>query len=95
MTSSLISDRPVREELTAGLSRVDLLPKGTGYFESTAGVRGILNAGMVGYIRAEAGYKPADNISLFVFGEINTGFERIGQPMHLGWMAGVGLRWTF
>ena len=76
----------MREEVRAGLDRVSLLPVGTGYAELSAGARG-LGGSAVGFVRGEVGWRPAQRVSVFGFGE-----GTFGGPLGPAWMAGVGAR---
>ena len=66
----------------------DLAP-GTGYVETTAGLRG-LGKDFAGYVRGELGARLSVNASVFAFGEAT--FAQAAAP---GWQAGVGARLTW
>lgn len=68
---------------------MDALPAGRGYAELTAGVRG-LGRDFAAFGRAEVGWKPNANVSLFGFGEVN-----VSPVLPPSWMAGVGARFTW
>lgn len=85
----MVSDRPVREEIRAGLDRVDALKPSQGFAEVTAGVRGDWSGGLVGFARGEVGWKPSANTAIFGFGEAT------GGGATPGWMAGLGARVTW
>lgn len=57
------------------------VPTGHGYFELQAGAS--TSAGP--YARAEAGYRPLEDLAAFGFGEVNKD----------GGVAGAGVRWRF
>lgn len=82
----------MRAEVRQGLDRVALLPKGTGYAELSAGVRGV-GGDVVGFARGELGWHPRDNLSLFAFGEADVTLG--GRLLPPSYQAGVGLRVTF
>lgn len=83
----------MRAEVRQGLDRVDLLPVGRGYAELTAGVRGLPEGDVLGYARGELGYRPTSALSVFGFAEADLTLGGRLQPP--GWMAGVGLRYSF
>ncbi len=63
-----------------------LLPSSTGYFLATAGVNHPFASDQTGaFVRAELGWKPRDNLSLFAF----------AQADNAGLTAGTGLKVTF
>ncbi len=71
--------------MLSGLTRASLLPVGTGFLDVTAGVVRPWSGGMDGYVRAEIGIRPLDNVDLF-------GFAQAGL---VGVAAGAGARVTF
>lgn len=75
----------MKAEVRAGLDRAASLVPGSGYAELTAGVVKPWESGLNAFVRAEIGWHPAENVSLFAFGEAD---------VH-GAQAGVGSRITF
>jgi hypothetical protein len=68
--------------VNTGLGQVDQLAVGRGFVDVHAGVSSELGA----FGRVEAGFKPAQDLDLFGFGEASTGD---------GVQAGIGARFSF
>lgn len=76
----------MKAEVRAGLDRVGSLVPGTGYLELTAGVSKPWDDALSAFARAEAGWKPRENVDLFGFAQVDT---------QNGAQAGVGARLTW
>lgn len=68
---------------------MERLTPGSGYAELLAGARSAAG-GLEAYGRAEAGWRPTENASLFGFGE-----AAISPGLGPSWQAGVGARVTW
>lgn len=78
-------DKPVREELRAGLDQAKLLPTGHGYASIDAGVNHLWTGDTSAFMRLEAGWHPTDSLTAFGYAQADL----------QGVQAGVGARVTF
>lgn len=81
----------VNAKVLEGLTRATELGVGRGYLEATAGVK----TGVGAFGRLEAGYRPAEGVTLFGYGQITAPLP--GTPP--GWgptaEAGIGARFSW